>query len=47
MKEKPDKEKLLNSYDKTNRNCLCPCESGKKYKNCCMKNKLNQEIKRG
>ena len=24
---------------KIGRNELCPCESGKKYKNCCLKNK--------
>ena len=26
-----------NPYENTGRNELCPCGSGKKYKNCCLK----------
>ena len=31
------KMKLQNSYKEVGRNDLCPCGSGKKYKNCCLK----------
>ena len=30
---------------KTNRNELCPCESGKKYKNCCEKKRFHSDDK--
>jgi len=36
----PRKPKILNlKKEKIGRNALCPCGSGKKYKNCCGKNK--------
>lgn len=28
---------IIREYEKINRNDTCPCGSGKKYKNCCLK----------
>ena len=30
-------KQLVRKYEKIGRNDMCPCGSGKKYKNCCMK----------
>ena len=40
----PYKEKPIKATKKIGRNDPCPCGSGKKYKNCCLK-KLNKNLK--
>lgn len=30
-------KQMVRKYEKIGRNDMCPCGSGKKYKNCCMK----------
>lgn len=35
---------VVREFNKIGRNDLCPCGSGKKYKNCCLKNKKYENM---
>ena len=38
-------EPIKRQHEKLKRNSLCPCESGKKYKRCCLK-KMNDKAQK-
>ena len=40
MKKMNKTDPIRRSYEKIGRNKSCPCQSGKKYKNCCLKNEI-------